>query len=144
MSAISNSRYAEVHARSLRDPEGFWAEAAREIDWIEPAKKVFDPSIGLYGRWFAGAVDRTTVHEIGSDQPAEEGWALHSALSGLGEAQQQKGDQGHRDLDTHGILRGADEAGDLEGLLDPAEEQLDGPASAIELGNVLCAGIEVI
>jgi len=59
MSAISNSRYAEVHARSLRDPEGFWAEAAREIDWIEPAKKVFDPSMGLYGRWFAGGVVNT-------------------------------------------------------------------------------------
>ena len=54
MNAISNSRYAEVHARSLRDPEGFWAEAAREIDWIEPAKKVFDPAMGLYGRWFEG------------------------------------------------------------------------------------------
>ncbi len=40
------SRYHEVHARSLRDPEGFWAEAAREIDWIEPAKKIFDPSMG--------------------------------------------------------------------------------------------------
>jgi hypothetical protein len=33
------NRYAEVHARSLRDTEGFWGEAAREIDWIEPAKK---------------------------------------------------------------------------------------------------------
>jgi propionyl-CoA synthetase len=32
-----NSRYHEVHARSLADPEGFWGEAAREIDWIEPA-----------------------------------------------------------------------------------------------------------
>ena len=28
---IHNSRYHEVHARSLADPEGFWAEAAREI-----------------------------------------------------------------------------------------------------------------
>src|SRR2546421_5162075 len=52
---IHNSRYHEVHARSLSDPEGFWAEAAREIDWIEPAKKIFDPSTGPYGRWFAGA-----------------------------------------------------------------------------------------
>ena len=56
MNAQDNSRYHEAHARSLRDPEGFWGEAAREIDWIEPAKKVFDPSMGLYGRWFAGAV----------------------------------------------------------------------------------------
>ena len=64
MSAISNSRYAEVHARSLRDPEGFWAEAAREIDWIEPAKKVFDPSMGLYGRWFAGGVVNTCYNAL--------------------------------------------------------------------------------
>jgi propionyl-CoA synthetase len=55
MNVQSSSRYAEVYARAMRDPEGFWAEAAREIDWIEPAKKVFDPSQGLYGRWFAGA-----------------------------------------------------------------------------------------
>ena len=38
MNIQNKSRYHEVHARSLRDPEGFWAEAAREIDWIEPAK----------------------------------------------------------------------------------------------------------
>ena len=37
------------------DPEGFWAEAAREIDWIRPADKVFDPDAGVYGRWFVGA-----------------------------------------------------------------------------------------
>src|SRR5579864_5782979 len=56
MNIQEKSRYHEVHARSLRDPEGFWAEAAREINWIEPAKKVFDPAMGVYGRWFAGAV----------------------------------------------------------------------------------------
>src|SRR5437016_12853173 len=56
MNIHDKSRYAEVHARSLADPEGFWGEAAREIDWIEPAKKIFDPTMGLYGRWFAGAV----------------------------------------------------------------------------------------
>src|SRR6201992_2592057 len=55
MSAHDTSRYHEVHARSLRDPEGFWGEAAREIDWIKPAEKVFDSTQGLYGRWFAGA-----------------------------------------------------------------------------------------
>ena len=46
MNIHDNSRYHEVHARSLGDPEGFWAEAAREIDWIEPAKKIFDPAMG--------------------------------------------------------------------------------------------------
>ncbi|HEY0440628.1 MAG TPA: AMP-binding protein, partial [Xanthobacteraceae bacterium] len=49
------SRYHEVYARSLRDPEGFWSEAAQALDWYEPARKVFDPDAGIYGRWFVGA-----------------------------------------------------------------------------------------
>ena len=58
------TRYAEIHARSLRDPEGFWGEAAREIDWVEPAKKVFDASQGLYGRWFTGGVVNTCYNAL--------------------------------------------------------------------------------
>ncbi|RIK99479.1 MAG: propionyl-CoA synthetase [Proteobacteria bacterium] len=58
------SRYHDVYARSMQDPEGFWADAARAIDWIEPAKKVFDASQGLYGRWFAGAVVNTCYNAL--------------------------------------------------------------------------------
>src|SRR5215475_7443523 len=58
------SRYREVHARSLADPEGFWGEAAQAIDWYEPAKKVFDPDAGVYGRWFAGAVCNTCWNAV--------------------------------------------------------------------------------
>ncbi|HEY4985493.1 MAG TPA: propionyl-CoA synthetase [Bradyrhizobium sp.] len=64
MNIQGKSRYHEVYARSLRDPEGFWAEAAREIDWIEPARKIFDPAMGLYGRWFAGAVVNTCYNAL--------------------------------------------------------------------------------
>src|SRR6266567_6791719 len=64
MNIQNNSRYHEVHARSLAEPEGFWGEAAREIDWIEPARKVFDPAMGLYGRWFAGAVVNTCYNAL--------------------------------------------------------------------------------
>src|ERR1700682_5468772 len=64
MNIQSNSRYHEVHARSLRDPEGFWAEAAREIDWIEPARKIFDSTMGPYGRWFTGAVVNTCYNAL--------------------------------------------------------------------------------
>jgi propionyl-CoA synthetase len=49
------SRYREVYSRSMDDPEGFWADAAREIDWFRPADRVFDADAGIYGRWFAGA-----------------------------------------------------------------------------------------
>src|SRR3979409_1621486 len=64
MNVHDNSRYYEVHARSLADPQGFWGEAAQQIDWIEPAKKVFDSSMGLYGRWFAGAVVNTCYNAL--------------------------------------------------------------------------------
>ncbi|HUE10259.1 MAG TPA: AMP-binding protein, partial [Steroidobacteraceae bacterium] len=64
MNIQDNSRYHQVHARSLSDPEGFWGEAAAEIDWIEPAKKIFDPAIGLYGRWFSGAVVNTCYNAL--------------------------------------------------------------------------------
>jgi propionyl-CoA synthetase len=60
----SNSRYHDVYARAQRDPEGFWAEAAKEIDWIEPAKKIFDPSQGAYGRWFTGAAVNTCYNAL--------------------------------------------------------------------------------
>ena len=64
MNIHEKSRYHEVYARSMADPEGFWADAAREIDWIEPAKKIFDPAIGAYGRWFTGAVVNTCYNAL--------------------------------------------------------------------------------
>ena len=41
------SRYHEVYARWQRDPEGFWAQAARDIDWYRARRRsVFDPQAG--------------------------------------------------------------------------------------------------
>jgi len=37
-----SSRYHEVYARWQRDPQGFWAEAAQDIDWFEKPKS--DPA----------------------------------------------------------------------------------------------------
>jgi propionyl-CoA synthetase len=58
------SRYHELYARAARDPEGFWGEAGTEIDWYEPAKKIFDPSAGVYGRWFVGASCNTCFNAL--------------------------------------------------------------------------------
>jgi propionyl-CoA synthetase len=74
----ATSRYHEVYAHWRRDPEGFWAEAAREIDWFEPAKKVFDPSMGIYGRWFAGGVMNTCYNAV--DRHVAGGRARQTAL----------------------------------------------------------------
>ncbi len=72
------SRYQEVYARACRDPEGFWAEAAREIDWYESAKKVFDPNAGVYGRWFVGASCNTCFNAI--DRHVQRGRGKQPAL----------------------------------------------------------------
>src|SRR5262245_41088211 len=58
------SRYHDVYARAMRDPVGFWAEAAAAIDWYEPADKVFDPALGVYGRWFVGASCNTCFNAV--------------------------------------------------------------------------------
>lgn len=46
-------RYKEMYRRSLDDPERFWAERARELDWYRTWERVleWDPP---YARWFVG------------------------------------------------------------------------------------------
>ncbi len=71
------SRYHEIYAAWQKDPEAYWGEAAREIDWINHWDRVFDPDAGEYGRWFTGAecntayncLDRHVLHGRG-DQKA--------------------------------------------------------------------------
>jgi propionyl-CoA synthetase len=48
-------KYRAVHARSLSDPEGFWAEQAEAIDWSRRWDKVLDSSNPPFYRWFPGA-----------------------------------------------------------------------------------------
>ena len=59
-----SSRYHETYEQWKADPQAFWAEAAKAIDWIKPADKVFDPSQGAYGRWFAGAECNTCWNAV--------------------------------------------------------------------------------
>jgi propionyl-CoA synthetase len=58
------SRYREVYAAWKADPQAFWAEAARDIDWVKPADKVYDPDAGVYGRWFVGAQCNTCHNAV--------------------------------------------------------------------------------
>jgi len=58
------SRYHEVYDGWRRDPQGFWADAARDIDWFSPYDTVFDPNAGVYGRWFDGATCNTCFNAI--------------------------------------------------------------------------------
>jgi propionyl-CoA synthetase len=49
------SCYRQTYDRWRSDPQGFWAEAAREIAWIKPPERIFDAQAGVYGHWFPDA-----------------------------------------------------------------------------------------
>ncbi|HTR88987.1 MAG TPA: acetate--CoA ligase [Solirubrobacteraceae bacterium] len=44
----------EVYERAARDPEGWWAEQARELDWFTPWDTVLDDGDPPFYRWFTG------------------------------------------------------------------------------------------
>ncbi|MCC2111334.1 MAG: acetyl-coenzyme A synthetase, partial [Hyphomicrobiales bacterium] len=41
---IDDAKYQEMYARSVSDPEGFWGEHGKRIDWIKPYTKVKNTS----------------------------------------------------------------------------------------------------
>ena len=52
---IDNERYVAEYQRSIEDPEGFWGEHGKRIDWIKPYTQVRDCSFtgDVHIRWFA-------------------------------------------------------------------------------------------
>ncbi|HLT77067.1 MAG TPA: acetate--CoA ligase [Ferrovibrio sp.] len=52
---VDAGKYKAMYEQSVRDPEGFWAEHGKRIDWIKPFTKVKDVSYDkkdLHIRWF--------------------------------------------------------------------------------------------
>jgi acetyl-CoA synthetase len=52
---IDNAKYQKLYARSVADPDSFWAEQARRIDWIKPFTSVKNTSFGpdsVSIKWF--------------------------------------------------------------------------------------------
>jgi propionyl-CoA synthetase len=47
--------YQATYAAWQSDPQGWWEEAAEGIAWERRWDRVFDPSLGAFGQWFAGA-----------------------------------------------------------------------------------------
>lgn len=71
-------RYEELHTRSLSDPEGFWGDAASEIDWIKPWDTVLDGSNPPFYRWFKGGVLNTAYNAV--DRHVEAGRGDQAAI----------------------------------------------------------------
>lgn len=51
---IDQQKYTEWYERSIKDPEGFWAEQGKRLDWIKPFTQVKDVSFtgDVHIRWF--------------------------------------------------------------------------------------------
>ena len=51
---VDAAKYQQMYDRSIKDPEGFWAEHGKRIDWIKPYSKVKDVSFSgdVHIRWF--------------------------------------------------------------------------------------------
>ena len=58
------ANYTDVFAKSVENPEGFWAEAAEGIDWYQKWDKVLDDSNPPFYRWFTGATMNTCYNAI--------------------------------------------------------------------------------
>ena len=64
LGSMSDGAYARTYARSLDDPQGFWLEAAADIDWVTPPRDVLDESRPPFYRWFPGATLNTCFNAL--------------------------------------------------------------------------------
>jgi acetyl-CoA synthetase len=56
---VNPEQYAEMYARSVSDPDGFWAEQAKRIDWIKAPTKIKNstfayPDVSI--KWFEDGI----------------------------------------------------------------------------------------
>ncbi|MBN9567496.1 MAG: acetate--CoA ligase [Alphaproteobacteria bacterium] len=69
---IDRAKYEEMYARSIKDPDGFWGEVAKRLDWIKPFTKVkncsYDPA-NLHIKWFEDGTLNVTVNCIDRHLP---------------------------------------------------------------------------
>jgi propionyl-CoA synthetase len=61
---MAKSVYDATYARSMRDPEGFWAAAAADIHWEKSWERVLDDSRKPFYRWFTGGELNTCYNAL--------------------------------------------------------------------------------
>ena len=71
------ARYQSVYQNWQQDPEAFWLDAAKDIDWVTPPTKALDDSTPPFYSWFADATCNTCYNAVDrhvaagrGDQPA--------------------------------------------------------------------------
>ena len=56
--------YREEYDRSVRDPEGYWADQAALVDWIKSPRQVLDDSRKPFYRWYPDATLNTCYNAL--------------------------------------------------------------------------------
>jgi len=52
---VDDAKYKDMYARSVKDPDGFWGEEGKRLDWIKPYTKVKNTNFGrpdVSIKWF--------------------------------------------------------------------------------------------
>ena len=147
---VDADKYQEMYARSLKDPNGFWAEQAKRLHWYKAPSKIKNSSFGpgnVSIKWFEDGVlnvaynciDRHLAKRANQTAIIWEGDDLDVGALGLADqrARQRRGD---RDAALLGVGLGL--AHDLPDLLflGVFVHQRDGGAEldgiARELGDI--------
>ena len=56
--------YKDVYSHAMNNPEAFWAQAARGIDWISPFDVVLDERNPPFAHWFKGGTLNTCYNAV--------------------------------------------------------------------------------
>jgi len=57
-------KYDEIFQRSIKDPDGFWGEAAEAVHWYKKWDRVLDDSRAPFYQWFAGGELNTCYNAL--------------------------------------------------------------------------------
>jgi propionyl-CoA synthetase len=71
-------KYDDIFKRSISDPDGFWGDAAEDIDWYKKWDKVLDDSNKPFYRWFSGGEMNTCYNAV--DRHVKNGRADQAAI----------------------------------------------------------------
>jgi len=79
---------ASLHARAELDPDGFWAEQARELNWDKPFTTVLDDSNPPFYKWFTDGQLNVSYNCL--DRHVEAGRGNRVAFHWAGEEGEQR------------------------------------------------------
>ena len=58
------TKYQEIYQRSIKDPEGFWADVANDIFWYKKPSKILNSENPPFYKWFKDGTTNTCYNAI--------------------------------------------------------------------------------